>query len=438
VPALPARRRPFVVPCGHTGKLPAVTSTNTTRGPRYALGVLTFINLFNYVDRWVVAAVLEPLKHELGLSDTQLGIIGAGFIVVYAVTSPIFGRLGDRKARPPLIAIGVGIWSLATGLAGFARGFWTLFVSRSTVGVGEAAYGTIAPALLADQFPLERRGRVMAFFFAAIPVGSAAGYVLGGLADKYFGWRSAFWIAGFPGVLLALLVLLVNDPPRGLHDVHTPRASGTRMRDAYADLFRNRPYILAVLGYAAYTFALGGLGFWMPAFLERARGMARSEATVTFGGIVIVTGFVGTFIGGWLGDRLLSRTRQSYLWVSGIATLLAAPLTLLGLMAHQRSVYLPAIVAAEVLIFMSTGPVNSAILNAVSPVERATAVGLSVFVMHFLGDIPSPPLIGALSDSSSLARGILVVPVAIVIAGSIWSIAAWLGGRAAAAQVATS
>ena len=394
----------------------------------YALAVLTFINLFNYVDRWVMSAVIEPMKKDLGLSDGQIGLVATGFIVVYAATSPVFGSLGDRRARPPLIAIGVAIWSLATGLAGFARGFWSLFLTRSTVGIGEAAYGTIAPALLADQFPLERRGRIMSIFFAAIPIGSAAGYVLGGLADRYFGWRSAFWIAGFPGILLAILVMMVKDPPRGQNDEpQTPRVKG-----GYLHLLRNRPYLLAVLGYAAYTFALGGLGLWMPAFLERARGMPRAEATVTFGGIVIVTGFAGTFLGGWLGDKLLKRTKQSYLWVSGIATLLAAPLTFLGLTLREKPLYLAAIIVAEVLIFMCTGPINSAIVNAVSPLERATAVGLSVFTMHVLGDIPSPALIGILSDASSLERAILIVPAAVLISGAIWTYGAWHGGRATA------
>lgn len=402
------------------------------RSAGYALAILTFINLFNYVDRWVVAAVLEPMKADLGLSDTQLGWLASGFIIVYAFTSPVFGTLGDRRKRPPLIAIGVAIWSLATGLAGFARGFWSLFISRSTVGVGEAAYGTIAPALLADQFPYEKRGRVMSVFFAAIPVGSALGYVLGGFAGHQFGWRAAFWIAGFPGLLLSLLVLLVKDPPRGQMDVgHAVRASGSGLWSAYRDLFSNRPYILSVLGYAMYTFALGGLGYWMPAFLVRERGMTQSESTVTFGAIVIVTGFVGTFFGGWLGDRLLSRTKQSYLWVSGVATLIAAPLTFIGLWSHAKPVYLAAIVAAEVLIFMCTGPINSAIVNLVSPLERATAVGLSVFAMHFLGDIPSPPLIGMLSDASSLERAVLVVPVAVLLSGVIWSYAAWRGERIA-------
>ena len=396
---------------------------SSDRRATYALAVLTFINLLNYIDRWVVAAVVEPVKRDLGLTDVQMGFIGSSFIIVYTIASPVFGYLGDRKARPPLIALGVAIWSLATGLAGFARGFWTLFAARSAVGVGEGAYGTIAPALLADQFPIERRGRIMAVFFSAIPIGSALGYVLGGFVDQHFGWRAAFWIAGFPGVLLALLILGVQDPPRGLQDTQAPRA--------YGALFTNMPYILSVLGYAAYTFALGGLGFWMPSFLERARGMARADATVTFGIIVVVTGFVGTFFGGWLGDKLLPRTKHSYLWVSGIATLVAAPLTFIGLWSTAKPVYLTAIVIAEVLIFMCTGPINSAIVNAVSPMERATAVGISVFTMHLLGDIPSPPLIGAISDRTSLAQGVLIVPVAILVAGLIWSYAAWRGERTA-------
>jgi MFS transporter, Spinster family, sphingosine-1-phosphate transporter len=402
-----------------------------TRAATYALAVLTFINLFNYLDRWVVAAVIESIKKsELRLSDTQLGLIGSGFIVVYTLTSPIFGTLGDRRSRPPLIALGVAIWSVATASAGFARGFISLFIARASVGVGEAAYGTIAPAVLADHFPIEKRGRVLAAFFAAIPVGSACGYVLGGVVDHYLGWRAAFWIAGIPGLFLSVLVLRIVDPPRGQYDAPSaPRVPGPWYA-AYRDLLHNRPYILTVLGYGAYTFALGGLAFWMPAFLERVRGMPRGQATVMFGVIALVTGIVGTFAGGWLGDYFLKRTPHSYLWVSGIATLLAAPFTYLAVAAESKPVYLTGIIVGEVLIFMSTGPVNSAILNEVPPSERATALGLSVFTMHFLGDIPSPPLIGVLSDSSSLERAFLIVPVAIVIAGLIWMYAAWHGHRA--------
>jgi MFS family permease len=408
----------------------AIDTPATRRAARYALAILTLINLFNYLDRWVVASVVESIKKsELHLSDTQLGLIGTGFIVVYTLTSPLFGALGDRKSRPPLIALGVAVWSVATSLAGFARGFLSLFIARSTVGVGEAAYGTIAPALLADSFPIERRGRVLSVFFAAIPIGSAAGYILGGLVDQHFGWRAAFWIAGAPGLLLALLVLVVKDPPRGLHDAAVEAIAPKHWTDAYRDLFRNRSFLLAAFGYGAYTFALGGLGFWMPAFLERVRGMPRSEATVTFGVIALVTGFVGTFAGGWLGDLFLPRSKQSYLWVSGIATLIAAPATYIAVSNPHRAVYLPAIAIAEVFIFMCTGPINSAIINVVRPAERATAVGLSVLVMHLVGDIPSPPLIGLVSDHTSLERAFMLVPLAIVLAGFIWMYAAWRGNE---------
>jgi MFS family permease len=405
-------------------------SFDQARAARYALFVLTFINLFNYLDRWVVAAVVESIKKsELHLTDTQIGLIPTGFIIIYTITSPLFGTFGDRARRPPLIAFGVAVWSLATALGGFARGFMSLFIARSAVGVGEAAYGTIAPALLADSFPLERRGRVMALFFMAIPVGSAAGYVIGGLVDQHFGWRAAFFIAGAPGLLLSLLVLAVKDPPRGLHDgvgagFSRPAPAKAGVYTAYRDLLRNKRYLLTALGYGAYTFALGGLGFWMPAFLERVRGMSHSQATVTFGAITLGTGFVGTFIGGWLGDRFLRRSKQSYLWVSGVATLVAAPVTYVAVSSPHKSIYLPAIIVAEVLIFMCTGPVNSAIVSEVNPAERATAMGLAVFVMHLVGDIPSPPLIGYLSDRTTLEQAFLIVPLAIVLSGVIWIVAA--------------
>src|SRR5450759_620464 len=196
-----------------------MSEPSSGRAARTALAVLTLVNLFNYLDRYVVASLVESLKKApLSLSDTQLGSLMTGFLLVYMLTSPIFGTLGDRRGRPRLLALGVGIWSVATALGGLARSFAGLFAARSAVGVGEAAYGTIAPALLADQFPREKRGRVFAVFFAAIPIGSAAGYVLGGLMDQRFGWRAAFYVAGLPGLALALLCLRLKDPVRGGQD----------------------------------------------------------------------------------------------------------------------------------------------------------------------------------------------------------------------------
>jgi MFS family permease len=402
-----------------------------SRAARWGLAVLT---LFNYLDRFVVSALVESLKNsELHLTDAQLGYLATGFILVYMLTSPVFGTLGDRGNRPRLIAFGVAIWSVATALGGLARSFGSLFAARSTGGVGEAAYGTVSPALLADYFPAEQRGRVFSVFFAAIPIGSAAGYVLGGLVDHRFGWRAAFFVAGLPGLLLAWMVSRLPDPPRGAQDhdgsvpLHAPVAKAPIA--AYAELLKNVPYVLTVLGYAAYTFALGALAFWTPAFLERERGLARLDATVQFGAIVVVTGFVGTFFGGWLGDRLLKRFKESYLWVSGIATLAAVPFAWVAFTARDRPVYTAAIVVAEILVFVSTGPVNSAIVNLVAPERRATAVALSILAIHLLGDVPSPPLIGHISDTSSLGHAMLILPCAFAVSGLIWTYAAFRGER---------
>jgi MFS transporter, Spinster family, sphingosine-1-phosphate transporter len=394
------------------------------------LAILAFINLFSYLDRYVVSGVLESLKHsDLGLSDTNLGSLMSGFLVVYTLLAPIFGALGDRRSRPRLIALGVACWSFATALSGFAVNFLTLFAARAAVGVGEAAYVTIAPSLLSDYFPVRQRGRVMAIFFCAIPVGSALGYVVGGLVDKHYGWRAAFFVAGVPGLVLAALCLLLRDPPRGIQDQAAgvkaapskPRASISREAwRTYGRLLRNKPYALTVLGYAAYTFAIGGLAYWMPAFLERARGIPRSEATVNFGTIVVVTGFVGTFVGGWMGDYFAKNSRQAYLWLSAAATLIAAPFVWLALTTTSTTLYTAYMVTAQLCLFLSTGPINAAIINLVIASERATAIALSVFAIHLLGDALSPLMVGALSDAFSLQQAIKILPVAVLVGGFVW------------------
>src|SRR6266516_4100883 len=317
---------------------------------RRGLIVLTLINLFNYIDRYIIAAISESLRHSsLHISDLQYGLLGSGFIIVYMATAPVFGALGDTRSRPRLIALGVTIWSVATALGGLAWNFASLLAARAMVGVGEAAYGTISPSLLADYFKKEFRGRVFGVFFLAIPVGFGLGLAIGGLMDVHFGWRSAFFVAGIPGLVLAALALKLHDPPRGAMDEGEYGHSRTPHRGAraaYAALLRNRPYVLTVLGYAAYTFALGGMALYIVKFLERVRGVSEGQASVGFAAVVILTGLIGIALGGWLSYRLLTFTKQSYLWVSGIATLIAAPLALVGLTAATPAVYWTAIVLA--------------------------------------------------------------------------------------------
>jgi len=389
------------------------------RAARFTLGVLTFINLFNYLDRYVAPAVFESIKRsELHPSDAQLGLLMTGFLLVYALTAPVFGALGDTRSRPRLLATGIALWSIATALGGFARNYAQLFFARGAVGVGEAAYGSIGPSLLADHYPPARRGRAFATFSLAIPVGAALGYMVGGLVDHQFGWRRAFLVAGLPGLLLALLALRLRDAPRGGHD-HLPPAAFPGWA-VIGHLLANRAYRLTVLGYAAYTFALGGIATWVSPFLQRVRGLPPATATVRFGAIVVVTGLVGTWVGGWLADRLLVRTRQAYLWMSAVATLAAVPCLFLALAAPDPRVYWSAMVAAQLLMFASTGPINSVIVNVVPAGIRTTAVACSVFAIHILGDVPSPFLVGVLSDHSSLAAGVLILPAAALVGGLIW------------------
>jgi MFS transporter, Spinster family, sphingosine-1-phosphate transporter len=400
-----------------------------------ALGVLTAINLLNYIDRYLVPPLVPELERTLGLTDHQVGWLWPAFMLVYMIAAPVFGAWGDRGSRTRPIALGVLIWSLATVLSGLAHSYPQLFAARALVGIGEAAYVAIAPALLADCFPVATRGRVLAVLNMAIPVGAALGYVLGGLLGHHFGWRAAFFVCGAPGVLLALAVLRLPDEARTRRDAAPPAARAARAAASdslalYGSLLRRGPFRLLVLGYAAYTFALGGLGFWMPTFLQRVRGLPADQATTGFGAIVVVTGFCGTLAGGWLGDYFLKRSAQGYLWFSGCITLAAAPFALLALAAPQPAVFYPAVVLAELLLFMSTGPINAAIVNSVAPLERASAVALSMFVIHLLGDVPSPPLIGYLSHLDSLARAVLLVPAAVAVSGIVWLAAARRNARA--------
>ena len=395
--------------------------------------MLTTINLLNYLDRYLVPPLVPDLERALGISHTQAGWLWPAFMVVYMIAAPVFGAWGDRGSRTRPIAIGVAIWSLATVLSGLARNYPQLFATRALVGIGEAAYAAIAPALLADYFPASTRGRVYAVLNMALPVGAALGYVLGGLIGHHYGWRDAFLLCGAPGMLLAAVMLALPDPPRGAQDPPaTTQARGDHAGAGgissavrvYLSLVGRPPYLLLVLGFAAYTFGLGGLGFWMPTFLEEVRGVPADEATTGFGAIVIVTGFLGTLAGGWLGDYCLRRSRQGYLWFSAVTTLAAAPVALLALTSPAPRIYYPAIVIAELLCFMSTGPINAAIANIVSPLERASAMALSIFAIHLLGDVPSPPLIGHLAVTGSLGRAVLLVPLALAIGGAIWLLSA--------------
>lgn len=409
------------------GILPAVNALAASTGKpsalsrgalRWAITLLTVLNLLNYLDRFVMPAVIRAVTREIPMSDTRQGVILSAFIWVYMIASPLFGRMADRGKRKVLLACGVALWSLATGATSLAHSFLALLAARAAVGVGEAVYATVTPSLIGDYYPAEQRGRILAVFYLAIPVGSAIGYGLGGYLSARYGWRMSFLGVGLPGLVLALLALTIIEPQRGQFDEGAPEP--LPLRASLEALFSNKLYRWTVAGGTAYTFALGGLAQWMPSYLQRVRHMSEARSSLIFGAITVLAGFVGTAVGGALAEALKPRRRDAYLWVSGASVLLAVPLALAVLRIESEGLLWGALFIVELLLFMCTGPFNTVLINCVSANNRAMAFALSIFVSHALGDAFSPTLIGMLSDATDLETAMVSVPVAFGLAAFFW------------------
>lgn len=391
-------------------------------GARPALVLLLAMNLLNYIDRYVLAAVAEEIQKEFNVTDEQVGTLGTVFLISYMVAAPVFGWLAEHARRWLLVGIGVLVWSVATGASGLATGFGVMLLTRVFVGVGEAAYGPAAPALISDLYPVKRRGSVLAWFYAAIPVGSALGYLLGGLVLKAgLSWHYAFFLVVPPGLLLGLWVLFLRDPPRGAADAGTARAA--RLAD-YVILLRTPSYVLCTLGMTAMTFALGGIAFWMPKYVgNRLGGTTDDLATANsiFGPIVVVAGLLATLAGGFAGDRLRERYPGSYFLVSGVGMFAGFPLFLAVLYTPFPYAW-GLIFLAVFCLFFNTGPTNTVLANVTHPAIRASAFALNIFIIHALGDAISPWLIGRINDTvdPTMRVSFQVVSGMILLSGLLW------------------
>jgi MFS family permease len=382
---------------------------------RYALTLLLAVNLLNYIDRQVLYAVFPLIKIDFQLTDTALGFLGSAFMIFYMCSAPLLGWLGDRGSRVKLASCGVAAWSLATALSGFAPGYRSLLAARSAVGIGEASFGTVSPGLLSDFFPKERRGRILSYFYLAIPVGSALGYLLGGLLGQNFGWHAAFLMVGAPGLLLAAAVWVLRDPKRS--DVaDSGSVTGKTPLSGYAVFLKNRSFIMNTLAMAAMTFAMGGLAQWMPTFLYRIHHLDVARGNTLFGAITVVAGIGGTLAGGRLGDRLQRKSHKGYLVASTWGFILGIPFAIYAIAADSLAGCLTAAFFAEFFLFFNTGPLNTVIVN-VSPHERrAMAFAVNIFFIHALGDAISPTILGWFSDMWGLRNALLTTPLAIALA----------------------
>jgi len=478
-------------------------------GAKSALVLLLAINLFNYIDRQVLSAVLPMLQLDAALFDPtdlnlnfKLGLLTSAFLVTYTLFSPLFGWLGDRGSRWPLVGIAVVVWSLASGGSGLANAYAILLLTRCLVGVGEAAYGPVAPAMLSDMYPVADRGKVMSWFYMAIPVGSALGFVVGGAVAGAFGWQAAFQVVVVPGLILGGLCFLMRDPR--VH--HAPAAAGSPApppAPSYFAVVRElvgiKSFVLCCAGMTCTTFMLGGVSNWastyifqrearfaltpaavaklaelktnqgdrvvpdevttllqpaagdtvydFPAFKARLLELlgpdrlrqygervyeaapTADSATVAgvnfrFGIIVVVSGLGATLLGGWLGDNLRAKgVRGAYFQVAGWGTIASFPVFVGMLFVPFPWAWLPLFVAVFGL-FVNTGPANTILANVTRSDIRGTAFAVNILVIHMLGDVISPPLIGMAADVWSLNTAFLITSVMILAGGVLWVVGA--------------
>jgi MFS family permease len=392
-------------------------------GARTALFLLLAINLFNYIDRQVLAALEPDIRATFFAPDdvnamTKTGLLGDAFFVTYMVSAPILGLLADRISRWLIVGSAVILWSLASGGSGLAATFTILFATRVCVGIGEGGYGPAAPTILSDLFPIETRGRIMAIFCAAIPVGSALGYVVGGLIGAHFGWRWAFYLVAPPGLLLGLLCFWQRDPRFAAG--HLAQKSPRRSLRAYLNLFRTRSFLINCVAMTLMTFVTGGLGFWVPAYL-RYRNQSPDVGMTIFGLITVVAGLVSTLLGGVIADRLRSRFPGSYFWVSGIGMLIACPFFIATLYVPFPAAWITMFLGIFFL-FLNTGPSNTALANVSLPAVRATAFAVNIFVIHAFGDVQAFWLLGYIGGHTNMHMAFLFVSGIILLSGVAWLI----------------
>jgi MFS transporter, Spinster family, sphingosine-1-phosphate transporter len=410
------------------------------RRPTTILVLLTGLNLLNYLDRFVLSSVLPKVQDDLHLSNFVGGSLATVFLIGYFMTSPVFGVLADRSraGRKALLAVGITVWSLATVGSGLAHGPWALVAARALVGVGEASYATIAPTIIDEVAPIARKGRWMAIFYAATPVGSALGYLVGGAVESAtHSWRQAFFVAGVPGIALAFLCLLLAAPQS---DATAPTPERPAVLGSAREFVGNPLYRISVLGYCAYTFAIGGFAFWAPKYLHARYDMETGHASFVFGLVTVVAGLLGTLIGGQLADRATRNAKdeasvaRGNLVVCAISAGLGAPLAAAAIAAPTSNLFFILVFPCEVALFLQSGPVNVAVLRSVPVGLRASAMALSIWMIHLLGDLWSPPLIGLAADHWPIEWAMFAGPLFFGLSAILW----WRGRLARTSQGAAA
>ncbi|TMF99448.1 MAG: MFS transporter [Chloroflexi bacterium] len=392
---------------------------------RYVLLLMVGINLLNYLDRYVAAAVAPQVQDELHLTNSEVGLFGTAFLLVYAIAAIPFGYWGDRGVRKTVIGVGVTIWSIATVLTGFARNYAQLFLSRAVVGIGEASYYPAGTSLMSDWFPKEQRARVMSLWGAGSTIGIALGYAGGGYIADALGWRAAFFIAGIPGLLLAFLAFQMREPLRGAVEKAGPAVARTAEASfrKFLDLLKIPTLRATIISQTLLFFVLASNAFWLPTVLQRRFEMSSTRAGLLSGAVIVVGGLIGTLAGGWLADRRALKSPGAHLETGIVGFLAGAVLIAIAIVSPLNvgpiPVFVPVFLVTVVCLYLYSGPFTAVAQNVVSPGLRASAVTLLLFIAHVFGDSHAPFDIGYLSDrfGGNLTLALLITsPTLLVLA----------------------
>jgi MFS transporter, Spinster family, sphingosine-1-phosphate transporter len=401
------------------------------RSPAVILALLTGLNFLNYIDRMILSAVLPRIQEDLKLSNFEGGLLATAFLIGYFATSPYFGVRADRGQRKTLIAAGVFIWSMATIASGLSTGLYSLLAARVVVGIGEASFAVLAPTIIDDISPPHRKGRNLAVFYLALPMGSALGYLMGGFVQEHWGWQAAFFVGGVPGALLAVTCVFIEEPARKLAEAKINIVSAAR------SLMKVVMYRRAVFGYCAHTAAVGAFSYWAPKFLYQHFEMNLASANVWFGAITVNAGLIATIIGGRLADRAVAALPavpagsahdapenvavvDALLRICGLGLWVAAPLVVVALLAPSPIFFFTVTFVVELGLFISVAPINAAMLRGV-PIElRASSMAVGIFAIHMFGDLWTPPLVGLLADVVPIVMAMMSLPVMLGVGALIW------------------
>jgi len=395
---------------------------------RYVLAVLVLVYIVNFIDRQVFSILIEPIKADIHLSDTQLGFLGGvAFAFFYTFAGIPIARWADRGNRVTIVTLALVIWSGMTALTSFARGFATLMVARIGVGIGEAGCSPPIHSLISDYFPPERRATALSIYSLGIPIGAAIGTLAGGWIGEYYGWRTAFLVVGLPGLLIAVLVkLTVREVPRGHSEgVSVPTEQTESVGGVIRFMWGLKSFRHLSLAGSLHAFVGYGVGLFLPSFFMRIHSFGLAE-TATYLFLIGLTGMIGTFLGGYLGDRLGVADKRWYAWVPGIATIAAVPFAVAFYLWEDPIVALFLAIPGAILGPMYLGPTFGMTQTLVKPQMRALASAILLFVLNLIGLGLGPLFAGFLSDQLRPEFGIESIRYSLLfvaIGGNLW--AAW-------------